>query len=40
MPEIIKDFCAASPGIEVNQVSVEFYKAREKFKEASRPVPA
>lgn len=34
MPEIIKEFCAANPGVEVNQVPLEFYKAREKFKEA------
>ncbi len=34
MPGIIKEFCAANPGIEVNEVTVEFYKAREKFKES------
>ncbi len=34
MPAIIKDFCTANPGIAVNEVSVEFYKAREKFKES------
>ncbi len=34
MPALIKDFCAANPGIEVNEVAVEFYKAREKFKES------
>lgn len=34
MPELIKEFCKQNPGIEVNQVPIEFYKAREKFKES------
>ncbi len=34
MPGIIKDFCAANPGIEITEVPVDFYKAREKFKES------
>ena len=34
MPAIIDDFCKQNPGIEVNSVVVDFYKAREKFKES------
>ncbi len=34
MPAIIKEFCAANPGIEIKEVAVDFYKAREKFKES------
>lgn len=34
MPELIREFCAQNPGIEVNEVSIEFYKARDKFKES------
>jgi len=31
MPDLLRDFMVANPDIEVNEVSVDFYKAREKF---------
>lgn len=34
MPAIIADFCAANPDIEINEVPIDFYKAREKFKQS------
>ena len=34
MPAIIKEFCAANPGIEIKEIPVDFYKARENFKES------
>lgn len=34
MQEVIKEFSKLNPGIKVNEVQIEFYKAKEKFKES------
>lgn len=34
MPAIIAEFCEANPDIEINEVPIDFYKAREKFKQS------
>lgn len=36
MPTLIKEFCAANPGIEINEVTIDFYKAREKFRQSMK----
>ncbi len=36
MPELIKTFEQRNPGIRIESVFVDFYKAREKFKESSK----
>ncbi len=34
MPELIKEFCEKNPEIEVESIFIDFYKARDKFKES------
>lgn len=36
MPALIKEFCDANPDIEINEVTLDFYKAREKFKQSMK----
>lgn len=36
MPALIKEFCDANPDIEINEVTIDFYKAREKFKQSMK----
>jgi arabinogalactan oligomer/maltooligosaccharide transport system substrate-binding protein len=36
MPALIREFCDATPGIEINEVQIDFYKARDKFRQSMK----